>query len=67
VAPAVLVIGVLLLLRATPTPPLLLAAIAALGGLWLARGVSVEAMAVPMVLAALAVALDGEEVGRGPT
>jgi hypothetical protein len=67
VAPAVLVIGVLLLLRATPTPPLLLAAIAALGGLWLAREVSVEAMAVPMVLAALAVALDGEEVGRGPT
>jgi len=59
-APAVLLIGVMLLLRARSAPPPLLAAIATLGGLWLAREAAVEAMAVPMVLAALGVALGGK-------
>ena len=69
-APAILGLGVLLLLRSAAAPPLLLGAIATLGGLWLAREAPVEAMAVPMLLAALAVTLDGGESqtdGRAPT
>jgi hypothetical protein len=60
VAPAVLVIGVLLLLRARARPPALLGATAVLTGLWLGSEVAVEVLGVPLVLVGLGATLQGK-------